>query len=535
MVRVSSGHFRAISLGLALAFSFGAIAAETVSLRSYQETMKGKKLGLVEYLVDPSFSQFQDLDVQIRMADGSVRKKMVQKYKGLPVEGHTAIVVLNDRGEILRLHGYMAKGVEADLTNLEPSITQEQAFKIAQNLHLEVQKVTKNLEMSRVETSKAIYIHKKSKAKLVYKVSFYSDLKGGGQPSKPIVMVDAHSSDVLSYIDSLAFESAKATGPGGNEKTGEYQYGKDYPELSVTQSGETCKLETENVTTIDLQNKGSGNPQGDSGLPTTAFEFTCPENTHKAINGAFSPLNDAHAFGTVVFNMYQDWYGINPLKKKLTLRVHYGEAFENAFWDGEQMTFGDGKDMFYPLVVLDVTAHEVSHGFTQFNSNLTYANESGGINEAFSDMAGEAAEFYQRKENDFLVGGEIAKEKDALRYMEDPTKDGISIANVSDFAWAGDFECTLCAILRIPGICENLCTDVHHSSGIFNKAFYDIANAKGWDTKKAFDVFVRANQEYWNDSTGFVDGAKATLDAAEDLKYDTDVVKKAFSGVGIDL
>ena len=68
--------------------------------------------------------------------------------------------------------------------------------------------------------------------------------------------------------------------------------------------------------------------------------------------------------------MYQEWYGINPLKTDLTLRVHYGDGFENAFWDGKQMTFGDGADIFYPLVSLDVTAHEVSHGFTEFNSGL---------------------------------------------------------------------------------------------------------------------------------------------------------------------
>ncbi len=58
------------------------------------------------------------------------------------------------------------------------------------------------------------------------------------------------------------------------------------------------------------------------------------------------------------------------------------------------MTFGDGASYFYPLVSLDVSAHEVSHGFIEQNSNLIYSGQSGGINEAFSDMAGEAAEFY---------------------------------------------------------------------------------------------------------------------------------------------
>ena len=74
----------------------------------------------------------------------------------------------------------------------------------------------------------------------------------------------------------------------------------------------------------------------------------------------------------------------------LTMRVHYKKNYENAFWDGRQMTFGDGATRFHPLVCLDVTAHEVSHGFTQQNSNLRYKYQSGGMNEAFSDMSGES-------------------------------------------------------------------------------------------------------------------------------------------------
>ncbi|MEH6824032.1 MAG: M4 family metallopeptidase [Motiliproteus sp.] len=73
------------------------------------------------------------------------------------------------------------------------------------------------------------------------------------------------------------------------------------------------------------------------------------------------------------------------------------------------MTFGDGASIFYPLVSLDVSAHEVSHGFTEQNSNLIYSSQSGGINEAFSDMAGEAAENFMHRENDFLVGADIFK------------------------------------------------------------------------------------------------------------------------------
>ncbi|MBO7942914.1 M4 family metallopeptidase, partial [Streptomyces sp. S9] len=118
---------------------------------------------------------------------------------------------------------------------------------------------------------------------------------------------------------------------------------------------------------------------------------------------------------------------------QLTMRVHYSNSYENAFWDGSAMTFGDGATTFYPLVSLDVSAHEVSHGFTEQQSGLVYSGQSGGINEAFSDMAGEAAEYYMNGTNDFLVGAQIFKASGALRYMDDPTRDGRSIGHASNY------------------------------------------------------------------------------------------------------
>src|SRR3546814_3036481 len=100
--------------------------------------------------------------------------------------------------------------------------------------------------------------------------------------------------------------------------------------------------------------------------------------------------------------MYNDYLQTSPLTNKVTLKVHYSTNYENAFWEPatQTMYFGDGASTFYPLVGLDVLAHEVSHGYTEQNSNLEYAYQPGGINEAFSAMAGEAAEFFFKGEND---------------------------------------------------------------------------------------------------------------------------------------
>jgi hypothetical protein len=194
------------------------------------------------------------------------------------------------------------------------------------------------------------------------------------------------------------------------------------------------------------------------------------------------------------------------------MRVHYSTNYENAFWDGSSMTFGDGANTFYPLVSLDVSSHEVSHGFTEQNSNLTYSSRSGGINEAYSDMAGEAAEFYMKGTNDFLVGADIFKAAGALRYMANPPQDGASIGNSADYY-------------------EGL--DVHYSSGVYNKAFYLLATTAGWDTRKAFEVFARANQLYWTADIGFNQGACGVQSAAADQGKSVADVTAAFAAVGV--
>jgi pseudolysin/vibriolysin len=201
------------------------------------------------------------------------------------------------------------------------------------------------------------------------------------------------------------------------------------------------------------------------------------------------------------------------------MRVHFGKDYENAYWDGQQMTFGDGGDYLYPLTVLDVTGHEISHGVTEKNSNLVYEYQSGGINESFSDMAGETAEYFMKsqvgKTNDWLVGGAILKGPSgtALRYFKDPTQDGQSIDNARDYT---DLM------------------DVHYTSGVFNKAFYTLATKPNWDVKKAFEVFLTANRVYWTSDATFNSAACGVAKAANDLTYAEDDVVTSFNAVGVD-
>ncbi len=134
------------------------------------------------------------------------------------------------------------------------------------------------------------------------------------------------------------------------------------------------------------------------------------------------------------------------------------------------------------------------------------------MNEAFSDMGGEATEYYWKGTNDFLVGPEVFKASGALRYMSNPPQDGGSIDNAANYTSS---------------------LDVHYSSGVYNKAFWKLATTSGWDTPKAFKVFARANALYWTASSTYNSGACGVETAATDLGYTKADVTAAFTLVGV--
>jgi vibriolysin len=436
-----------------------------------------------------------------RKTDLGVRNHRYQQtFRGLPIFGEHVVVNEDTSGNISTLFGQKVTGLASEIPAGKPRLSKNSALAIGKAAGL-----GNRLGFMRTtaETSDLmIHIDDNGRARKAYVVSYFADTRNGGAPTRPTVIVDAETGRVLKQFENLQ-HALVGTGPGGNTKTGQYEYGTNFGFMDVTQSGTTCTMNNTNVKTVNLNGGTTG---------TTAFAYTCPRNTVKAINGAFSPLNDAHYFGGVIFNMYQAYMGQAPLTFQLTMKVHYSTSYENAFWDGSAMTFGDGATTFYPLVSLDVAAHEVSHGYTSQNSNLTYSGQSGGINEAFSDIAGEAAEYYMRGTNDFLVGAQIMKTGTALRYMANPPLDGRSIGNAANYT-AG--------------------MDVHYSSGVYNKAFYTLATKAGWNTQKAFQVFARANDLYWTASTDFNQGACGVQTAASNLGYTVADVTAAFTAVGV--
>jgi Zn-dependent metalloprotease len=186
------------------------------------------------------------------------------------------------------------------------------------------------------------------------------------------------------------------------------------------------------------------------------------------------------------------------------------------------MTYGDGEANAHPLTSLDVAGHELSHGLTSATAGLNYSGESGGLNEATSDIFGTGVEFYANNSSDvgdYLIGEKIDIHGDGtpLRYMDKPSKDG----NSKDSWYAG-----------IAGI------DVHYSSGPANHFFYLLSEGSGAKTingvsynsptsngstvtgigrTKALQIWYKALTAYMTSSTRYSGARTATLNAASSL------------------
>ena len=224
---------------------------------------------------------------------GKRNTRYQQTFRGIPVYGES-IVVSEDAasGKLRTLFGRQVTGLSAEIADTPSKVFKGHALAIAKQATLGA-----SLGAMRTSNEKSelmIYVDDAGHAHKAYVVNFFADGAPGVKPTRPFVIVDANSGKVLKQWEGLT-TALIGTGPGGNEKTGQYEYGTDYGFMDVTQSGSTCTMNNSEVKTVDLNHGTSG---------STAFSYTCPRHTGDSINGAYSPLNDAHYFGNVIQDMY---------------------------------------------------------------------------------------------------------------------------------------------------------------------------------------------------------------------------------------
>lgn len=538
----------AIALMLAAPLTFSSVlyAAKPIDLNQQKISI------LQSFISGPTAAanqiQFHEINRQADFKQ-TLHIRVQETYQNHPVWGADAVLhipqgdnskaaltsfVSGNAGKVDSMDGVVYQDITADLANTPNVVfTNQQAQKaIDQAVSNYQHKVGGKVAVQEQQSELIVFVDKSNKAHWAYHVSFYADpIKAGDLPSKPNYIVDAISFTPYEQWDDIQTRGVKkganadGGGYGGNVKMGKMTYDglpNNLDKLRISKEANVCSLENKDVTV--------------KGYRTHAVvKFSCTASNHdhnnvfwdgelEATNSGYSPPNDALFGGAVIKDMYQKWYNVPVLTKNgqpmmLYMIVH--APIDNAYWDGKQMTFGDGVNIFYPLTSIGVASHEISHGFTQQHSNLRYYAQSGGMNESFSDMAAQAAELYAFGKNSWQIGPEIFKAKDkALRYMDMPSKDcnGKKPGNWCSIDSADQYKSGL---------------DVHFSSGVYNRLFYLMGTSKGWDAKKAFDVMVHANSNYWTSNATFDRAACGVLKATKDLGYNADDVKKALDVVKV--
>ncbi|MGH8106531.1 MAG: peptidase M4 family protein, partial [Arenimonas sp.] len=246
-------------------------------------------------------------------SDGTRHYRYQQTFRGVPVWGEQVIVSETKTGSVKNMFGNMVGGLDVDLQPGGKLIEKGRALGIAKSARLGNR--VASMVTQREDARQMIYIGEDNKARMAYVVSFFADSPSGGAPTRPTVIIDAKTGRILKQFEGLT-HAAVGTGPGGNAKTGQYEWGSGgkYGYLDVTQSGTTCTMNNADVKSVNLNGGTSG---------TTAWSYTCPRNTTKAINGAYAPINDAHYFGGVIQNMYRAYVGRPALTFQLVMRTHY--------------------------------------------------------------------------------------------------------------------------------------------------------------------------------------------------------------------
>lgn len=486
----------------------------------------------------------------------TVHIRAQQTYSGYPVWGGDVVMhTPKGRAKTVRslmassesttstMNGIVYDDLQKDLQNTPAFVFNSvQADKALAQAIIVYESEAGRVDISNQKATLKVYVDDMNKAHWVYHISFA--VKARGLLAQPNYLMDATDFSIYKEWDNRKTSSADAVqggGFGGNTRNKLIYDGAagNLASFLVTRDAinNTCLLTNDLITVTD-SNTGA----------VAAFPCTEKDKKHNnvfwsgnfdEVNGGYSPNNDAMYAAKIISDMYQEWYKLPVLVKDgkpmhMNMVTHEPNEGENAEWNDETETmyFGDGGDTFFPLSALGVTAHEISHGFTTQHSNLLYADQSGGMNEAFSDMADQTARFYATGKTDWMIGSDVAKQENfALRYMDEPSKDCRGVMGI---------ECSVNTLQAYNAYNKRAIMfhkkpmNVHFSSGIYNRAFYLIATSDGFNAKKAFDVMVQANINYWTVNSTFAEGACGVLKATNDYKYDTKAVVTAFNKVGID-
>ncbi|MET7436850.1 M4 family metallopeptidase [Streptomyces sp. NPDC005568] len=448
----------------------------------------------------------------IKDKDGSVHTRYERTYAGLPVLGGDLVV---DTAASGKTEG-VVKATKATIkvASLTPAVTASKAEKQALS-------AARDAGSEKTEADRAprkVIWAANGKPALAYE-TVVGGLQEDGTPNELHVVTDAATGKKLYEYQGIE------TG------TGNTQYSGTVP-LTTTLSGSTYTLN-------DGARGGHKTYNLNRGTSGTGTLFSQTSDTwgNGTTSNAATAGADAHYGAAVTWDFYKNSFNRSGIKNNgvgAYSRVHYGNAYVNAFWDDGCfcMTYGDGSGNAKPLTSIDVAGHEMSHGVTSNTAGLNYSGESGGLNEATSDIFGTGVEFYANNSSDvgdYLIGEKIDINGNGtpLRYQDKPSKDGAS----KDSWYSG-----------IGSI------DVHYSSGPANHFFYLLSEGSGAKVingvsynsptadglpvtgigrEKALQIWYRALTTKFTSTTNYAAARTGTLAATGELYGTTGAEYKA--------
>jgi len=442
----------------------------------------------------------------VKDADGAVHTRYERTYAGLPVLGGDLVVHQSPTGAtkgVTKAHSATIK-VASVTPKLAAAKAEKQALTAAQ---------AAGSEKTAADQAPRKVIWAASGTPVLAFETVVGGLQDDGTPNELHVITDAVSGKKLYEYQGIE------TGTGKSLYSGTVT-------LNTTLSGSTYQLtdgtrgghKTYNKSHTTSTSAGTLFTDADDTWGTGAASSSTADQT-AAVDAAYG--------AQVTWDFYKSTFGRSGIKNNGVAaysRVHYGNAYVNAFWDDSCfcMTYGDGSGNVNPLTSLDVAGHEMSHGVTSNTAGLNYTGESGGLNEATSDIFGTGVEFYAANSNDvgdYLIGEEIDINGDGtpLRYMDKPSKDGGSADSWSSSVGS---------------------KDVHYSSGVANHFFYLLSEGSGAKTingvsynsptsngstvtgigrAKALQIWYKALTTYFTSTTNYKAARTGTLSAASAL------------------
>jgi bacillolysin len=449
---------------------------------------------------------------------GMQHVRLQQIYANIPVYGKDIYLHQDRNKRLISANGRLAP-TNLNL-KLKPTLGAKQAEELAMT-------AINTQNRDHVEsTTLTLYPLNNKEMRLAYIVNLFPAVDKNYE-----VFVDAHSGDVLHSANRVCYDGpVNASGTdlvGMTKNFGAYQVGSDIYMIDTTKP-----MFNAGASTFPDEAKGAihvfdaQNSDGDN----LFYNITSNANVWQSANAV-----SAAFFGSVVYNYFRSTHNRNSIDGNggsMYMIVNIKENYNNAFWNGKAMFFGNGDGNSFSDLAgsLDVTGHEMTHGVVENTANLVYENQAGALNESFADVFGVAVEFFHKGQNaNWLLGEEVTTPNiagDALRDMEHP--DGSNVAFSKQPAHMNQFE-------NLPNTEDGDNGGVHVNSGIPNRAFYLVVQAIGME--KAEKIYYRALANYLTRSSQFIDARIALSKSAADLygqgSGEQSAIHNAYDQVGI--